>query len=140
MQTFVTDPDPIVIAKQLDWRRLNKQITECLQIIHSNLDAHYGWSNHPAVKMWNGHEFALAVYTKYMIREWWSRGYNSHQKSDIQIDWYLINLPDTGWPEWWGDYEMIRTHQSNLLRKDPEYYKTLFPNVNNNLPYFWPVH
>ena len=139
MQTFVTDSDPWIVAQHLDNRRLNKQITEALQIIRSNLDAGNGWRSHPAVQMWHDHEHCLAAYTKYMIREWWSRGYDSHHKSDIQVDWFLINLPDTGWPSWWGDLEMIRTHQSNLIRKDPEYYEDLFPGVPDDLPYFWPT-
>jgi hypothetical protein len=36
-----------------------------------------GWYNHPAVKMWRGHEYALYRYIQAMVSEWKSRGYKS---------------------------------------------------------------
>jgi len=35
--------------------------------------------------------------------------------------------------------EFTLSHQSNLLRKDPEFYRPVFgPDVPDDLPYVWP--
>jgi hypothetical protein len=42
-------------------------------------------------------------------------------------------------PRWLGDPDFHRSHQSSLLRKDPEHYGPMFPGVPDDLPYVWPV-
>jgi len=42
-------------------------------------------------------------------------------------------------PPWLGDAALHRSHQSALLRKDPEFYGPRFPGVPDDLPYVWPV-
>ena len=42
-------------------------------------------------------------------------------------------------PPWLGDPALHRSHQSALVRKDPEFYGPRFPGVPDNLPYVWPV-
>jgi len=42
-------------------------------------------------------------------------------------------------PSWLGDPDVHRSHQSALLRKDPDHYRDLFPGVPDDLPYVWPV-
>ncbi|MGI8613947.1 MAG: hypothetical protein ACR2KL_08425 [Nocardioidaceae bacterium] len=42
-------------------------------------------------------------------------------------------------PPWLGDAELHRSHQSNLIRKDPTRYGPLFPGVPDDLPDVWPV-
>jgi hypothetical protein len=42
-------------------------------------------------------------------------------------------------PPWLGDSALHRSHQSALLRKDPELYRPWFPGVPDDLPYVWPV-
>jgi hypothetical protein len=42
-------------------------------------------------------------------------------------------------PPWLGDEQLHRSHQSNLIRKDPGFYRPLFPDVPPDLPYVWPV-
>jgi len=42
-------------------------------------------------------------------------------------------------PSWLGDPAFHRAHQSNLLRKDPEWYGQFGWEVKNDLPYVWPV-
>ena len=42
-------------------------------------------------------------------------------------------------PPWLGDPALHRSHQSNLVRKDPAFYKERFPDVPDDLPYVWPV-
>jgi hypothetical protein len=42
-------------------------------------------------------------------------------------------------PPWLGDPALHRSHQSSLLRKDPDWYRPLFPDTPDDLPYVWPV-
>lgn len=41
-------------------------------------------------------------------------------------------------PPWLGNDDFHRSHQSNLIRKDTDFYQHKFPNVNGDLPYIWP--
>lgn len=129
-------------AEVLDYRRLGKQRVETKQILMTLLGESKGWANHPAVKMWAGYEMTLALYGLQMCREWKKRGYN-----DSLEDYFLgeihnlrvqKKIPD-GLPEWFGDPDFHRSHQSNLLRKDGEYYGSHFPDVPDDLPYIWPT-
>jgi hypothetical protein len=135
MQTFLPHPSFQESAQALDYRRLGKQRVECKQIYLALTQPEYGWKNHPAVKMWAGYEQALVMYARTICREWRSRGYK-----DTLLD-YFLSLP-CEWvkaPKWYGDAEFHRSHQSNLIRKDPTFYKPKFPNVPDNLPYIWPT-
>lgn len=139
MQTFVPCAAVVDCAKALDWRRLNKQITETIQILNTLTGASSGWANHPAVQMWRGHEKSLAVYGLIMIGEWRNRGYTSHVGSAEKLEAWVMSLPTTGWPEWWEREDVMRSHQSNLVRKDPDHYRPQFPDVPDDLPYVWPI-
>jgi hypothetical protein len=44
-----------------------------------------------------------------------------------------------GLPRWLGDEDFHLAHRSALVRKDPEHYRRLFPDVPDDLPYVWPV-
>lgn len=136
MQTFLPLPDYLDSARCLDDSRLGNQCyRECVTLFNG------GWANHPASKMWVGYRKALARYglalTVVMLErpkfkrcaakwfKWWE---NQH---DI--------LNETGDPPWLGDLDFHRSHQSNLLRKDPVWYGQFNWNVPDNLPYIWPV-
>lgn len=136
MQTFLPYPSFADSAHVLDYRRLGKQRVETLQILHALVNPAYGWQNHPAVKMWRGSERVLALYGLAMCREWLRRGYEDtcFQK----IEQFLPTLNGGASPAWLGDIAFHRSHQSNLLRKDPAHYSTFF-RVPHDLPYVWPV-
>lgn len=40
-------------------------------------------------------------------------------------------------PPWLGDVDFHRGHRSALVRKDPDFYARLFPDVPDDLPYVW---
>lgn len=123
-------------VKVLDYRRLGKQRAEVKQILLALENPNSGWSKHPAVLMWKGYESALRYYGDYIITEWVNRGYINNMKpfaSEFLMSMYLIDLPP-----WFGDKDFHLSHQSNLVRKDPEYYKKYFKDVSNNLVYVWP--
>lgn len=131
MQTFLPYPDFKKTARVLDSRRLGKQRAEALTIIRC-LATPNRWVHHPAVKMWRGYEDALKAYLNACIDEWVRRGFVNRMDK-------MPHAPHPDMPPWLGDPDFHRSHQSNLVRKDPAYYRRFFPDVPDDLPYVWPV-
>lgn len=100
-----------------------------------------GWTNHPAVRMWRGHIPALVDYSLNMCAEWTWRGFSDTCAFTISLMADLAFAIDSTLspekPSWWGDERFHTSHQSNLLRKDPEFYGQCF-QVPEDLPYVWP--
>lgn len=146
MQTFITDHNLHISARNLDNKRLGKQRVEALQIADCIIKKPSAWKNHPAVKMWNGYEaYLLNEYITKIFFEW---EYIREFKNDGCFSWYLElfcmlrKQKDRFYrtykkPEWITDI-FIETHRSNLIRKYPEHYKILFPDTIENLEYIWP--
>jgi hypothetical protein len=42
-------------------------------------------------------------------------------------------------PKWLGNESFHLSHQSNLLRKNPDHYSQFFMGIPNDLPYVWPT-
>ncbi len=61
MQIFITGT-PFETARDLDPRRLNKQIIETEQIINAIIGTGKGWFNHPIVKMYKNNVNFLMSY------------------------------------------------------------------------------
>jgi len=120
-------------ARDLDRARLGKQRVEAYQILRTLLGEGKGWVNHPATKMWRGHETLLGLYHDIMIDEWVSRGYNN-----TMLKRHSENVSWPAAPDWFTP-ELVLSHQSNLVRKMPEHYQPLWPDVTGDLPYIWPV-
>lgn len=136
MQTFVPYSSFEESAKCLDYRRLGKQRVETLQILNSLTKPGYGWANHPATKMWRGHEAGLCAYGIAICRDWIARGY----KDTCTEKMLAILAPDpSDLPAWWGDDAVHASHRANLLRKLPEHYAQFGWNDDPALPYVWPV-
>lgn len=117
----------------LDSKRLGRQRVEAgiiLKAVHGDIK---GWSNHPAVKMWNGYYNALAEYYNTSIEIWVARGY----KNTLEFSDFYDDLTNDD-PPWLGDERFHASHRSNLLRKDPEHYGKFGWTEQPNLPYFWP--
>jgi len=136
MQTFLPYRSFRESAAALDNKRLGKQRVECYQILKALHDKEYGWQNHPAVKMWRGYENKLVEYGLAICKEWKSRGFN-----DTCYDKIFGFVRSGGNPEppFLGDLRFHRSHQSNLIRKNPEYYSSKWPLITADLPYFWPT-
>ena len=134
MQTFLPYADLQESVRVLDYRRLGKQRVETFQVLNILLDRTptKGWRNHPVTVMWTGYESALQLYQNYTIQEWISRGYkNNMVLEEIDVDSVVM-------PHWFGLEDFHRSHRSNLLRKDYEYYSQYF-DEDPNLPYYWPA-
>ena len=156
MQTFLPSSDFVAVAQMLDSKRLNKQILEGYQILNvlSGQSPTGGWRNHPAVRMWAGHEMSLLQYIKTMIHEAKLRGIRT-DKNEANID-ALFNKVGSSWgkglPNWFNDQTKLMrittTHKANLFDKDPIYYAHLGYAKHSiyNTPccstckYYWVTH
>ncbi len=142
MQTFLPYKSFEKTAKVLDNRRLGKQRVECLQILQTleKGDLAKGWKNHPAVKMWRGHEQALILYGNAICQEWTDRGYKDSCRYKITLfaKKYPLNVT-CKLPQWLGKSDFHSSHRSNLLRKFPEHYSQFGWEEKDNLPYIWPI-
>lgn len=162
MQTFV----PLIssfedIARTLDNKRLNKQALEGWQILMTLLELDpqgnhrvpKGWVNHPAVKMWRGHEVALHRYIQAMVDEWKRRGFKStigDKAKATLVRAYELGLIEhaASNPAWISDQEQFRqiaaSHRMALLNKDYEWYSQFgWAEDSGRRPetydYIWPV-
>lgn len=137
MQTFLPHHDFAQSAKCLDRQRLGKQRVEVLQLLKALLVHGSGWANHPAAKMWRGHEGALASYGMTVCLEWQNRGYRDtcFDKIDAMFPEGFSELL----PPWLGDEAFHSSHRSNLLRKNPTWYSQWGWTEPHDLPYIWPV-
>lgn len=138
MQTFMTHEHYHDTAAILDDKRLGKQRVETYQIVKA-LRGDYAdtgaWENHPATRMWAGNIYQLACYGLAMCAEWRARGHDDslHDKfAEIVFENQYTDKP------WWVNNQLLHmTHQSNLIRKYPEYYGGF--QVVSNVPYVWPL-
>lgn len=144
MQTFLPYADPRASAAVLDDRRLGKQRVETFQVLRAITWPAYGWKNHPAVRMWRGFVPALVAYGLACIDEWAARGRADATRAGLleftggaQPHW--DELHDLGaLPPWVGDEAFHLSHRSALVRKEPEFYRPVFGDVPDDLPYVWP--
>lgn len=128
MQTFLPFPNFKKSAIVLDPKRLLKQVVEARQIIDA-LEYGSRWSNHPAVTMWKNYLPCLYLYYNIFLQEWIDRG-NSTQMTPYPVE----ENPIAPW--WLGIPLFHLSHQSNLKRKDPDYYSQFQPDAN--WVYLWP--
>jgi hypothetical protein len=145
VQTFLPYPDFAASVAVLDTPRLGKQRVETLQILRALTLPEYGWRNHPAVLMWRGRIPALVRYGLASVQQWRRRGFPDSTADQIrefapeaaglgQSDLQARGLL----PSWVGDDRLHRSHQSRLLAKDPAHYRRFFPDVPDDLEYYWP--
>lgn len=141
MQTFLPYANYSFSAVILDYKRLGKQRVECKQILLAMPKTTGGWRNHPATKMWRGHEIELCRYAVAMCREWISRGYNDSLLPFFEdaITQYSSDGRNDAPPPWLGDELLHASHRSNLLRKDPDFYGKYQWTEPPDIPYLWPT-
>jgi len=150
MQTFLPVADFADSARLLDSPRLGKQRVETLQILRAIELPDYGWANHPAVLMWRGRTPALVAYGLAMARIWQERGFAD--STARQIGEFAPEVADRSQdelaaagllPSWLGDEDLHRSHRSNLIAKDPAFYRERFAErfgaEPDDLPYVWPA-
>lgn len=149
MQTFLPYPDFERSARALDAKRLGKQRVECLQVVRALTWPTYGWKHHPAVKMWRGYVEALACYSLTCCAVWVEAGRGDTCAATIRTDLAAAGVHEVrsqpalaeagALPPWLGNEDFHRSHRSALLRKDPGFYRPMFPDDPDDLPYYWPT-
>jgi hypothetical protein len=149
VQTFLPYADFERSARTLDATRLGKQRVETIQVVRALTRPGYGWAHHPAVLMWKGFEEALGRYGFTCCHVWTELGFADTCALTIAADLHTAGVTTVRTqselaaagvlPGWLGDEAMHRSHQSALVRKDPQHYRPLFPGTPDDLPYVWPV-
>ncbi|MEU3621269.1 cytoplasmic protein [Amycolatopsis coloradensis] len=150
MQTFLPFADFSASASALDQRRLGKQRVETIQVLRALTVPGYGWRHHPAAAMWAGYEEALVRYGFEVCEVWCATGRQDTCRETLRLDLLRtagVELIRTQaqlavakeLPPWLGDTDFHRSHQSALVRKQPEHYRARFPDVPDDLPYVWPA-
>jgi hypothetical protein len=102
-------------------------------------------ANHPAVKMWQGYEYALGIQCMSLGMEWtfkrgfaeceefWAMSRAIKEIKKVERDFaYEV-------PPWSRDAYLLLSHRSNLYRRDPVTYKGKWKKCPENWPYLWPV-
>lgn len=154
MQVFLPESDFDNAAKQLDTKRLVKQLLEGRQIMtilvgESKSNA---WRNHPAVRMFDGHPIALYNYLAAIRKEMERREYK-WEKNWHEIERMAEGITDTGLPNWMVNedtfYHVLTTHRGRLYEKAPELYPQyraeyeIYQNYvccPGKCTYYWPTH
>ena len=149
MQTFLPVADFGESARLLDSPRLGKQRVETLQVLRALELPDYGWTSHPVVRMWRGRTPALVAYGLAMVRVWRERGFADTTHTLIaEFAPDVVGVPQEELaragmlPSWVGDEALHLSHRSNLLAKEPDFYRPLFQPLfgaePEDLPYVWP--
>lgn len=149
VQTFLPYADFEASARSLDQQRLGKQRVETIQIVRALTVPGYGWANHPATLMWRGFEEALGRYGFVCCEVWVEGGFGDTCAATIAADLRTAGVTAVreqtalaaagALPPWLGDPDLHRSHRSALVRKDPDLYRSRFPDIPDDLPYVWPV-
>ena len=162
MQTFLPLQNFSSTAACLDRARLGSQRKEVLQLLMALRAGHGAWTNHPAARMWIGHEYALAeYYGRAICDEWISRSYKDTCKPKIlafstgslddvprdKTGLKIINLiknmgqfPKSSLPAWVFDSRVHSSHRARLLDKKFEHYSQFGWNEDPSKDYeYWPV-
>lgn len=151
MQTFMTHMSFGRTARALDDRRLGKQRLEAMQTLDQITMGQGGYPNHPINRAWTGYEYGLAVYGMFMCLEWTSRGFADNMifkfhdaveemRKEMEAGERLLFEN----PPWLDDKDILRSHRSNLVRKQREGtvtgrdYARDFRGTPANMPYLWP--
>ena len=145
MQTFLPYPEFARSAEVLDVPRLGKQRVETLQVLRALELGDYGWRSHPVVRMWRGRTPALVAYGLAVVRVWTRLGHadSTHELiAEFAPEVEPLTQADLArrglLPSWLGDERLHRSHRSALVRKDPAFYRPVFGDVPDDLPYHWP--
>jgi len=101
-------------------------------------------ANHPVLRMWTGYEYGLGIYGMLFCLEWcMGRGYQDKVMWDFKEAMDSWRREDRTlyfeYPPWREDLDVIRSHRSNLLRRDPKNYRGKWKDAPEIWPYIWPI-
>lgn len=130
-------------AGLLDVKTLGNQRVDNLKIMRA-LFKGGKHATDPATKMWRGHEWSLLMYQDAICKEWIHNVGLKDTCLDKTAILYFRNADlsataDHSDPPWLHDEAMVLSHQSYLMRKNPDYYRKRFLGVPDDLPIVWPI-
>lgn len=112
MQIFLPSPSCLQTARQLDQRRINKQIIEAAQILRAIDGEGKGWRNHPATRMYSPYKNWLQLYRSCLM---------VYQQGDLEAASAISRQADAIRPPFVTD-DFCRQHARRLYTKAPELY------------------
>lgn len=147
MITFLPYNDFVLSLRCLDNKRIVKQVIEAYQMWCCLMNiSHHRWRNTVMVKIWEGYEKALQLYTILALKEAESRitkkGRNYYmptmRKHLKNYNFYdLDNVIE--YPEWFGDVRFHDSHKAMLYHKNPIYYIDFEQEGKKYSKYYWPL-
>jgi len=148
MQTFLPSPNFWAALSSLDTRRLGQQRAEAYQIwrIVSGSDMKSPWKQHPAVRMWYGHDEVLKLYILVACRLFQQRGGKNElmaehiwrDRLDI-IDHARLAQQYPSWLSGTAGRVFTGSHRAQLFRKDHKEYARFWPFMALHIGYWWPI-
>ena len=140
LQTYLPYPCFELSALSLDLTRLKAQRVNCMSIINTLDGRTTTWKYHPATKMWRGFRASLLRYAIQICKECKNRHVKDDHLSDFLRLIITTEYMDAVSPDWLGDDLLHKSHRSNLIRLNPEWYqKGLGWDDPNDIPMYWPV-
>jgi hypothetical protein len=85
---------------------------------------------------WQGHETQLAEYGLVLVEEAESRRM-SFSKEEFVFHQLAAESGGLLKPQWFGTPNLHTSHQSYLLRADPEYYRAFFEHIRDDIEPLW---
>lgn len=138
-------------AKALDNRRLLNQANEGARVLEArarvlgfipikqNKTGRIGWATHLTTRMWEGNEGYLAhIYLPAIVQECHRRGIavEPHENAIAMVAMFFLDVSP---PAWRDDARVLKSHQANLVFKEPAHYGPQFPGVRPMDGYWWPL-
>lgn len=151
MQTFLPAEDFQEAVRLLDPKRLGKQRVESLQVMGSLTGLRWskereqveeaagkGWSNHPVVRMWRGHERALLEYQRATCAHWTSLGFQDTCLEKTEALFAASSLSRELVLPPWLTPAFCASHRAALLWKDGGFYSRWGWTEEPAYDYLWP--
>ena len=123
-------------VRVLDDARLRRQRSDVMTLLRAMSDPSHRNYNHPCCRMWRDHGYWVIQYGFAASAEWLGRGNTDNTLADLAA--WAGEFPATPEPEWLGDPDLHRSHQSYLIRTEGELYREMFPGVADDLEMVWP--
>lgn len=123
-------------VKILDDDRLRRQRSDVMTLLRAMTDSEHRNHHHPCCRMWRTHGYWVVQYGLAASAEWMARGNTDNTLGELMA--WMQDFPASAKPEWFGDHDLHRSHQSYLVRTNPDRYREHFPIVPADLEMIWP--
>lgn len=143
MITWMTRMSLLDTADDLESSLSFQTITQGLSLLRSMVhdDGVYEDSR-PEFRMWEFYESALAAYLVALEASMSQRGVFPFQHFRVVQTLKDLHKVDSEaqfeLPPWISDTDVLRSHRSNLVRRWPKEYGSLWRGTPKSMPYIWP--